>query len=90
MDPQRMLKGPGKLLDREGNLADVGWSRFPVLDCNLEDCHFYTLPTFQGLRIKVWDYYAITTPTLIFHTAHGGHFKQIEVDDVGIKILPEK
>ena len=69
-----MLKGPGKLLDREGNLADVGWSRFPVLDCNLEDCHFYKLPTFQGLRIKVWDYYAITTPT---------HFFSFTISNVG-------
>jgi hypothetical protein len=44
----------------------VGWSRQPVLDCNLEAAHFYTLRQFQRFRIKRWDYYAVFTPKSFF------------------------
>ncbi len=74
MDAQRLLKGPAKLLNPDGTLSQAGWAPFPLLDCNLEDCHFYRLPLFQKLRIKVWDYYAITTPS---------HFFSFTVSDVG-------
>lgn len=74
MDAQRMLKGPEKLLNPDGTLTQAGWAPFPVLDCNLEDCHFYKTPLFQKLRIKIWDYYAITTPT---------HFFSFTISDVG-------
>jgi hypothetical protein len=74
MEAQRLLKGPEKLLDRNGNLLQAGWAPYPVLDCNLEDCHFYKLPLFQKLRIKIWDYYAITTPT---------HFFSFTVSNIG-------
>lgn len=74
MTEQKLLKGPGKLLDKDGNLTQAGWSTRQELDCNLEDCHFYNLKFMQGLRIKVWDYYAITTPT---------HFFSFTVSDVG-------
>jgi hypothetical protein len=74
MKGQRELVGPGKLLDAYGNLNQSGWSTCQVLDCNLENCHFYTLKFLQGMRIKVWDYYAITTPT---------HFFSFTVSDIG-------
>jgi hypothetical protein len=74
MDEQRMLKGPTKLLDPEGNLTQAGWAPFPVLECNLEDCHFYGLTALQKMRIKVWDYYAVTTPT---------HFFSFTVSNIG-------
>ena len=66
MDEQRLLNGPAKLLDREGNLTQAGWAPFPLLDCNLEDCHFYKFTPWQKMRIKVWDYYAVTTPDHFF------------------------
>ena len=66
MDEQRMLKGPAKLLDQEGKLNQAGWAPYPVLDCNLEDCHFYRFTPWQKMRIKVWDYYAVTTPDHFF------------------------
>ncbi|HSB66887.1 MAG TPA: DUF2804 domain-containing protein [Anaerolineales bacterium] len=63
---QNELTQTGKLLDSRGRLAQVGWSRQPVLDCNLEDAHFYTFKPFQRFRIKRWDYYALFTPQRFF------------------------
>jgi hypothetical protein len=63
---QTELTQMGKLLDSQGRLNQVGWSPQPLLDCNLEDAHFYRLHAFQHLRIKRWDYYAIFTPNLFF------------------------
>jgi hypothetical protein len=71
---QRMLAGPGPLLKRDGTLAEVGWARQPVLDCNLENAAFYRLRFLQGLRIKRWDYYGLTTPT---------HFYSFTLSDLG-------
>ncbi len=53
---------PSPLLHQDGNLAQVGWARHPLLDCNLEDAHFYRLRALQRFRIKRWDYYGVTTP----------------------------
>ena len=57
---------PGPLLDSQGHLAQVGWSRQPVLDCNLEDARFYALRPLQRFRIKRWDYYAVFSPERFF------------------------
>jgi len=65
---QTELTKTGKLLDSRGRLNQVGWSPQPLLDCNLEDAHFYRLHAFQRFRIKRWDYYAIFTPNLFFST----------------------
>jgi hypothetical protein len=37
-----------------------------VLDCNLENAHFYRWRPLQRFRIKRWDYYGLTTPTRFF------------------------
>jgi hypothetical protein len=50
----------------DGKLAQVGWSRQPLLDCNLDAAHFYALRPFQRLRIKRWDYYAVFSPQRFF------------------------
>ena len=63
---QTELTHKGKLLDSEGHLTQVGWSRQPLLDCNLENARFYPLKVFQRLRIKCWDYYAVFTPSRFF------------------------
>src|SRR4030067_780838 len=63
---QNELTRPGQLLDPSGSLSQVGWSRQPVLDCNLENARFYSIRMFQRFRIKRWDYYAIFTPRLFF------------------------
>jgi len=60
------LTQPSLLLKPDGTLAHVGWSRQPVLDCNLEAAHFYSVRFLQRLRIKHWDYYAVTSPTHFF------------------------
>ena len=60
------LTQPAPLLQPDGTLANVGWSRQPILDCNLEAAHFYSLRFLQRLRIKRWDYYAVTSPTHFF------------------------
>lgn len=37
---QNELTHPSKLLDPSGKLSQIGWSRQPLLDCNLEDARF--------------------------------------------------
>ncbi len=65
---QAEITRPGPLLDDSGRLAQVGWSRFPLLDCNLEKVSFYPpfLRPLQRLRVKRWDYYAVFTPARFF------------------------
>ncbi len=63
---QNELTQPGPLLDPNGKLANIGWSRHPILDCNLENARFYALRPLQRFRKKRWDYYAIFTPTRFF------------------------
>ncbi|MBN1657493.1 MAG: DUF2804 domain-containing protein [Anaerolineae bacterium] len=71
---QRELLEPGVLLNRQGELAQVGWSRQPVLDCNLENAAFYRVRPLQRLRVKRWDYYGLTTP---------GHYFSFTLADLG-------
>ena len=65
---QHEITQPGPLLTPEGQLAQVGWARQPLLDCNLENARFYPalLRPLQRFRVKKWDYYGVTTPTLFF------------------------
>lgn len=63
---QRELTTPSPLLNERGELAQIGWSRQPLLDCNLEAAHFYRFRPLQRFRIKRWDYYGLTTPTHYF------------------------
>ena len=63
---QNELTQPGHLLDTNGKLAQVGWSRKPLLDCNLENANFYALRLLQRFRIKRWDYYAVFTSNRFF------------------------
>jgi hypothetical protein len=63
---QTEISQSGPLLDDQGRLAQVGWSRQPILDANLEAAHFYRLRALQRLRIKRWDYYAVFTPQRFF------------------------
>ncbi|MFN2282406.1 MAG: DUF2804 domain-containing protein [Anaerolineales bacterium] len=63
---QNELVIPGPLLDENGNLNQVGWSRQQLLDCNLEDARFYRMKFLQKFRIKRWDYYAVFTPRRFF------------------------
>jgi hypothetical protein len=60
------LTQPGILLDKSGKLTQVGWSPQPLLDCNLENAHFYKLRPLQYFRLKKWDYYAVFTPRHFF------------------------
>jgi hypothetical protein len=66
---QHELAQVGPLLDSTGSLTRAGWSRQPLLDCNLEDANFYALRLLQRLRFKRWDYYAIFTPQRFFSAA---------------------
>ena len=63
---QTELTQSGPLLAPEGHLSQVGWSRQPLLDCNLEAALFYLVQPFQRFRIKRWDYYAVFTPRGFF------------------------
>ncbi len=63
---QTELTQPGPLLQADGRLAQIGWARQPLLDCNLEQANFYALKALQRFRIKRWDYYAIFTPRRFF------------------------
>jgi len=59
---------PGPLLNASGNLAQIGWARQPLLDCNLELSNFYSglKKPLQRFRLKRWDYYAVFTPRRFF------------------------
>ncbi|HEY5156770.1 MAG TPA: DUF2804 domain-containing protein [Anaerolineales bacterium] len=63
---QTELTQPGPLLNPDGSIAQVGWMRQPILDCNLESTRFYALRPFQRFRIKRWDYYAVFSPQRFF------------------------
>ncbi len=63
---QTELTRPSSLLNTDGSLTQVGWSRQPLLDCNLESTGFYQLRFWQRFRIKRWDYYGLTTPDHFF------------------------
>jgi hypothetical protein len=63
---EKELHTPSRLLDQKGRLVQVGWSRQPLLEPNLEDADFYPIHAFQRFRMKSWDYYGVTTP--------GGYF----------------
>ncbi|MBI4789186.1 MAG: DUF2804 family protein, partial [Chloroflexi bacterium] len=65
---QREITQAGPLLNECGSLTQVGWSRVPRLDCNLERASFYSPPfqVLQFLRLKRWDYYAVFTPRRFF------------------------
>ncbi|MBN2007580.1 MAG: DUF2804 domain-containing protein, partial [Anaerolineae bacterium] len=63
---QTELTQSGPLLNAQGHLAQVGWSRQPLLTCNLENARFYALRPLQRFRIKRWDYYAVFTPQRFF------------------------
>lgn len=63
---QTELTQPGPLLHPNGSLAQIGWSRHPLLDCNLEAARFYRLRPLQRFRIKRWDYYAVFSPRRFF------------------------
>jgi hypothetical protein len=60
------ISQPGPLLSPQGRLAQIGWSRQPLLDCNLESSRFYNLRALQRFRIKRWDYYAVFNPQRFF------------------------
>lgn len=64
----RELTQPTLLLDQAGNLNQVGWARYPILECNLENVNIYPrwYRQLQFMRIKRWDYYAIFTPNRFF------------------------
>lgn len=63
---QTELTEPGNLLNSAGRLAQVGWSRQPLLNCNLENARFNQLRFLQKFRMKRWDYYAVFTPRTFF------------------------
>jgi hypothetical protein len=63
---QTELTTVSPLLDEYGSLSQIGWSRQPLLDCNLEKARFYALRPLQRFRIKRWDYYAVFTPQRFF------------------------
>jgi hypothetical protein len=72
---QQELSTTSPLLDKHGDLVQVGWARQPLLDCNLEDASFYSIRPLQTFRFKRWDYYGLTTPDFFFSAtlAHLGY-----------------
>ncbi len=63
---QNEITQQGTLLDTRGRPAVPGWSRQPLLDCNLEEASFYAFRPLQRFRMKRWDYYAVFTPRRFF------------------------
>ena len=63
---QTEITEAGPLLLPSGKLAQVGWARQPLLDCNLAEANFYPGRLMQSYRLKRWDYYAVFTPQHFF------------------------
>jgi hypothetical protein len=63
---QHEITAPSPLLDTDGALAQVGWARTPLLDCNLENARSTRLRWLQRYRVKRWDYYGVTSPAGYF------------------------
>lgn len=77
----REITVPGTLLDERGDVAHPGWARQAYLDCNLENARSVPLRALQALRLKRWDYYAVTTPECFFSAtlAHLGYVGSVFV-----------
>ncbi len=93
---QNELTQPGALLNPSGGLSQVGWSRQPLLDCNLEKAVFYPplLRPFQGMRLKRWDYYAVFTPQRFFsatiaHLGYAGNIFVYTLDFASLELHEE-
>lgn len=67
---QNEIKEKGPLLNSDGQLIDVGWSRYPLKDYNLDEIN---LPFFKKLyfklRIKKWDFFSIINENFIIFVA---------------------
>jgi len=63
---QTELASSSPLLLPDGSLAQIGWARQAILDCNLEAARFYAIRPFQRFRVKRWDYYAVFSPRRFF------------------------
>ena len=65
---QSEITTTGPLLDGDGRLVQVGWSRHQLQDNNLEAANFYPrlIRPLQRFRLKRWDYYAFFTPRRFF------------------------
>jgi len=60
---QHEIVEPSPLLDSTGALTQRGWTRRPLLDCNLEDARVYGRGRWlQKFRVKRWDYYGVLLP----------------------------
>ena len=92
--PANEIISRGPLLDENGKLVQTGWARFPYLDCNLENAGRHPRGLFQRLRLKRWDYYAVTTPDLFLSItlAHLGYVGTVfaYVVDYGSDALHEE
>jgi hypothetical protein len=71
---QTEITEAGPLLLPSGKLAQVGWARQPLLDCNISEANFYPGRFMQSYRLKRWDYYAVFTPQ---------HFLSATIADLG-------
>ncbi len=59
---QTEITKPSPLLDDSGALVQTGWSRHPLLDCNMENAFTIGFRPLQRFRAKRWDYYGVTSP----------------------------
>ena len=59
------LTKPISLIETDGTI-NLGWSRKPVFDLNLEKAHFMKIKALQKFRAKKWDYYYVFTDKFFF------------------------
>jgi len=65
---QKEITQESPLLTANGDLAQIGWARNQLLDCDLDYVSFYPgiFKFWEFARLKRWDYYAVFTPTRFF------------------------
>ncbi|MDP8254883.1 MAG: DUF2804 domain-containing protein [Candidatus Alcyoniella australis] len=63
---QHEITNSDQLLDKDGRLKQRGYARRPLLHYNPENVRALRLGPLNRLRLKEWDYYAVTTPQCFF------------------------
>jgi len=81
MSMQREITIPGKLLDKKGNLRDVGYSKKMILEYDRKSIKS------SKLRIKEWDYYLVYDENyaVAFTIADNGYMGMLSVSLIDFK-----
>jgi hypothetical protein len=84
---QKEITRSGKLLNNQGLLAQRGYAKKPLLEYNPENIALFRSPFLNRIRLKEWDYYAVTARDFFFSAtvAHIGYAGNVFVYFIDFK-----